>query len=97
MIDLLWSPQSFQDLDGIRAYIGEDSPAYAELTVQRIVAAVERLRLFPDSGRMVPERQEPDLREVIVGNFRVVYRRRGESVEIATVFRGSRQFPKTEP
>ena len=55
MIDLLWSPQSFQDLHGIRAYIAEDSPANADLTVQRIVAAVERLRLFPNSGRMVPE------------------------------------------
>jgi len=58
MIDLLWSPQSVQDLSGIRAYIAEDSPSYAELTVQRIVAAVERLCLFPESGRMVPERQE---------------------------------------
>ncbi len=96
MIDLLWSPQSFQDLDGIRAHIAENSPAYAELTVQRIVAAVERLRLFPDSGRMVPDRQEPDLREVIAGNYRVVYRRRSDSVEIATVFRGSREFPGTE-
>ena len=97
MIDLLWSPQSFQDLNGIRTYIAEDSPAYAELTVQRIIAAVERLRVFPDSGRMVPERQEPDLREVIVGNYRVVYRRKGDLVEIATVFRGSRQFPEIEP
>ena len=94
MIELLWSPQSFQDLNGIRAYIAQDSPAYAELTVQRIVAAVERLRQFPDSGRMVPERQAPDLREVIVGNYRVVYRRRGDFVEIAAVFRGSRLFPE---
>lgn len=94
MIDLQWSPQSFQDLDAIRAYIAEDSPVYAELTVQRIVTAVERLRMFPDSGRMVPEIQRPELREVIVGKYRVVYRGNAESVEVVTVFRGSREFPQ---
>jgi plasmid stabilization system protein ParE len=64
------------------------------LTVRRLVAAVERLREFPDTGRMVPERQSPDLREVTSGNFRIVYRRRPSRVEIATVFRGSRDFSK---
>lgn len=93
MIDLRWSPQSFQDLEAIRAYIAEDSPMYADLTVQRIVTAVERLRRFPDSGRMVPERRTPELREVIVGKYRVVYRRNAQSVDVVTVFRGSREFP----
>jgi plasmid stabilization system protein ParE len=73
VIDLLWSPQSVADVEEIRAYIAVDSKLYADLTVQRIVAAVERLRMFPDSGRMVPERTSPDLREVIAGKFRIVY------------------------
>lgn len=93
MIELSWSPQSFQDLQSIRAYIAEDSLVYADLTAQRIVAAVERLRVFPDSGRIVPERQSPDLREIIVGSYRVVYRRGVHTIEIVTVFRGSREFP----
>jgi plasmid stabilization system protein ParE len=42
---------------------------------------------------MVPERQTPEVREVIVGKYRVVYRRNAESVEVVTVFRGSREFP----
>lgn len=96
MIDLIWSPQSFRDLSAIRAYIAKDSPLYAELMVQRIIAAVERLRVFPDSGRMVPERQSPELREITVGKYRVVYRRSASSVEIATVFRGSQQFPELD-
>jgi plasmid stabilization system protein ParE len=52
----------------------------------------ERLREFPDSGRMVPERQSPELREIVSGNFRIVCRRTAALVEIATVFRGSRDF-----
>ena len=92
MTDILWSPRAEADLKEIRAFIETDSPAWADLTVRRLVAAVERLREFPDSGRMVPERQSPELREIVSGNFRIVYRRQPALVEIATVFRGSRDF-----
>ena len=92
MTELIWSPRSVADLEEIRAYIETDAPAWADLTVRRLVAAVERLRQFPDSGRMVPERQSPELREVVSGKCRIVYRRRPGTVEIATVFRGSREF-----
>ena len=91
---IVWSPQSLRDIEGIRAYITQDSPQYADLTVRRIVAAVERLANFPESGRIVPERNQREIREVIVGRFRAVYRRRAETVEIVTVFRGSRDFPE---
>lgn len=97
MIELTWSPQSVADVEEIRAYIAADSKLYAEMTVQRIVAAVERLRMFPDSGRVVPERPSTDLREVIAGNFRIVYRRTATAVEVATIFRGSRELPSIAP
>ena len=93
MTELIWSPRSIADLEEVRAYIAADSPAWAELTVQRLVATVGRLREYPDSGRMVPERQSPALREVVSGTFRIVYRRTPDLVEIVTVFRGSREFP----
>ena len=92
MTDILWSPRAEADLNEIRTFIETESPAWADLTVRRLVAAVERLRLFPDSGRMVPERQSPELREIVSGNFRIVYRRKPALVEIATVFRGARDF-----
>ena len=96
MIELLWSPRSVADLEEIRAFIDVDSPAWADLTVRRLVAAVERLRECPDSGRMVPERQLPDLREIVSGKYRIVYRRKPDLVEIATMFRGSREFPEID-
>lgn len=96
MIELIWSPQALADVEEIRAYIAVDSRLYADLTAQRIIAAVERLTAFPDSGRMVPERQSPELREVIAAKFRIVYRRKATAVEIVTVFRGSREFPDLE-
>jgi plasmid stabilization system protein ParE len=63
------------------------------LVVTRIIASVDRLQAFPDSGRIVPERGDPEIREVIVRPYRVVYRRRANEVEIATVFRASRLLP----
>jgi addiction module RelE/StbE family toxin len=91
---VVWSPEAERDLQSIRDYIAHDSQRYAELVVRRIIAGVERLSIFPESGRVVPELDTPTIREVIVDIFRVVYRYRGDLVEIATVFRGSRAFPQ---
>lgn len=93
MTPIVWSPQALRDIESIRAYIAEDSPRVAELVVGRIIKAVERLRTFPESGRKVPERNDPEIREVIESPYRVVYRMRAGTVEIATVFRSSRLFP----
>ena len=93
MTPISWSPQALRDVESIREYIAQDSPRYAELVVHRIIASVERLRAFPESGRVVPERGDPEIREVIVRPFRVVYRHRDGVIEIATVFRASRLLP----
>lgn len=58
-----------------------------------IFAAAERLSSFPYSGRIVPQMDEPQIREIIVGLFCVVYRVGDELIEVATVFRASRSFP----
>jgi toxin ParE1/3/4 len=92
---VVWSPQAIRDVESIRAFIAEDSPSYADLEARRIVAAVERLRKFPESGRRVPERPNAAIREIILSPYRIVYRLRDGGAEIATVFRASRQFPKS--
>jgi addiction module RelE/StbE family toxin len=95
--DVVWAPEALRDLEALRDYIARDSAAYADLVVRRIVAAVERLRMFPESGRVVPERTDPSIREVIVRPYRVVYRLHDGIVQIVTVFRASRHFaPPTE-
>ena len=96
MTRIVWSPQSLQDLEVHRDFIAQDSPQYADLTVRRVVAAVERLEQFPLSGRVVPERRSLSLREVIVGRLRVIYRVSYGTVEIVTVFRGEQSFPDVE-
>ena len=97
MTPLTWSPEAQRDIESIRTYISEDSTRYADLVVRRIVATVERLETFPESGRIVPERGDPSIREVLVNPYRVVYRFRGKAVEIVTVFHASRSFPAALP
>ncbi len=96
MTVIRWSPQAVRDVELIREYIAQDSPRYADLVAARIIASVDRLRAFPQSGRVVPERGDQEIREVIVGLFRVVYRHRIGVIEIATVFRSSRLLPTLE-
>lgn len=58
------------------------------------MAAVDRLREFPESGRVVPEQDDPAVREVIVGAYRVVHEVRPDGrVEVLTVFHAARWFP----
>jgi addiction module RelE/StbE family toxin len=94
---VVWAPQAIQDVEAIRAHIGRDSVHYADLVVERLVAAVERLQDHPRSGRIVPELGNESIREVIHGNYRIVYRLRADVVEIATVFHGARSFRLDRP
>ena len=93
MRQLVWSPRAAADLEAIREYIAYDSELYANLAVSRLIVAASRLIQFPEFGRVVPEFDRPDLRELIVRPYRLVYRLRGELIEIATVFHAARMFP----
>ncbi len=95
MTPIRWTPQAVDDLEAIHAYVARDSAHYARLLVERLFSAVDRLAAFPESGRMVPEFQRADLREVILGSYRIVYQLRDGHAVVLTVFHGARLFPKT--
>jgi plasmid stabilization system protein ParE len=65
------------------------SAHYAKLVVQRLAAAIDLLALSPQMGRVVPEIGDPEVREVIVGAYRVVYRYRHDAVEIRLGIEGT--------
>jgi len=90
MAQVRWTPQAAGDLDAIAEFIAADSPHYAALFVIRVLETAERLGEFPSSGRVVPEIGDAAVREIILGNYRLVYRLRGETAEILTVYHGAR-------
>ena len=89
-----WTEQAVEDLAGIKAYIARDSLMLAQLVVVRLYTAVDQLALFPDSGRIVPERNDPSLRELVRPPYRIVYERTDDQVVILTVFHAARTFPE---
>ncbi|MGB7209465.1 MAG: type II toxin-antitoxin system RelE/ParE family toxin [Pyrinomonadaceae bacterium] len=90
MARIRWTPQSADDLDAIAEYIASDSPHYARLFVLKVISAIDRLERFPEIGRVVPEMNNPAVRELILGNYRIVYRLNTDVVEILTIYHGSR-------
>ena len=91
---IVWSAEAESDLFEIRAFIAGESPHYAEVVAARLYDAVGRLAAFPESGRIVPEISDPHIREVIYGPYRLVYELRVGRIEILTVFRSERDFPR---
>jgi toxin ParE1/3/4 len=92
----VWSDQALSRLIEIQDFIAQANPQAAADLIQKIVERGDGLSRFPQMGRTVPEIPGSDLREIIEGRYRIVYRVRGRRVEIITVFEGHRQFPTEE-
>ena len=88
-----WTEQAVQDLQAIREFIERDSPRYGRLVAERLYEATSRLEGFPLSGRIVLELGRKDIRELIVGDYRIVYRVTGDLAILITVYRSSMLFP----
>jgi plasmid stabilization system protein ParE len=92
---VFWTKQALADLAAIRAFISQDSPHYASVIVSRLIAATDRLVPFPESGRAVPEFDDPLVREVVDRPYRIVYRLVGsDEVHVLTVHHASQSFPE---
>jgi len=91
--ELKWSDEASQDLAEIHEFISRDSLMYAVGFVQRLISKAESLLEMPERGRVVPEYEDPAVREVIVDNYRLVYRIRGDVVGIVGVIHGARILP----
>ena len=90
MVQIEWTERSLEDLKEIHDYIARDSKSYANLFIKKIYNTVQKLKEFPNIGRIVPEVNIPTVREIIFQNYRIIYRIMNDLVEIITVFHASR-------
>jgi toxin ParE1/3/4 len=90
MAKVKWSKDSIEDLKGICKFIALDSPYYAQIFQERIFEMVEHLERFPEIGRIVPESDDPKVREVIYKGYRIIYQIKEGYLEIIAVIHGSR-------
>jgi addiction module RelE/StbE family toxin len=80
-----WSPLSVERLTSAVSYISEDKPIAAQNLADSIIKAVEHLKDFPQSGRIVPELENLKYREILVKNYRIIYTITENVIHILTI------------
>lgn len=90
-----WTYKASGHLQAIYEYIAKDSKIYAGNFIKSLIHATQKLETFPKCGRIVPELENYDFREVIYRKYRIVYRIKENSkdIEILAVIHGSRDMP----
>ena len=87
---VIWSQEALDDIQAIAAFIGRDSPFHAQRVVEEILAIGDSIPEQPKLGRMVPELQDPNLRERFIYSYRIIYELSRERVEVIAVIHGRR-------
>ena len=90
---IVWSPTAIADLESIRIYIAEDSPASAAKIALHIKESVQQLSRFPLSGR---EGRVSGTRELVISGtpYLAAYTCNDKEVRIASVLHGKRRWPE---
>jgi toxin ParE1/3/4 len=90
---IVWSKRALDDLDIIFEFISSDSSRYAHSTIEKITQSTDIIINQPRVGRVVPEFKEENLRELIVGNYRIIYELVDHNqVVVLTVHHSSRKM-----
>jgi toxin ParE1/3/4 len=82
---IVWSPLALEKLSDIADYIALDKPTASLDWIETIFSEVEKLSSFPKSGRIVPELNNNQYRELIIGNYRVIYKQFKSEIQILTI------------
>lgn len=89
---IAWTEQSWSDLLAVADYIAKDSPRYAASFVREVRNAARSLARFAERGRIVPEFRDPSIRELLVRNYRLVYRLTEQTVFIVGFIHAARDL-----
>ncbi|MFH2010098.1 MAG: type II toxin-antitoxin system RelE/ParE family toxin [bacterium] len=87
---LRWSKRAAANLDSIYDYIAQDSEPTAYAFIKALAESAGKLTDFPFLGRFVPESQREDVRELLFGEYRIIYRVEADTVWVLTVIHGRR-------
>lgn len=93
---IVWSPLAIERVSEIADYIALDNPLIAEQQIDIIFKKVEGLNEFPEIGRIVPEIKNNQFREIIYGNYRVIYKNSKNQISILTIRHGKQILPIDE-
>ncbi|HEX3000043.1 MAG TPA: type II toxin-antitoxin system RelE/ParE family toxin [Armatimonadota bacterium] len=98
--EVRWTEAAWSDLADIVAYIAADSPANAAAFAQQLLAAAASLQELSQRGRIVPETGRPDIRELLIKHYRLIYHLTTTTIDILALVHGMRKLqylPFIEP
>lgn len=88
-----WTDTAIEHLLAIYERIAQDAPLYAQRVMDRLTKRSEQIAEFPESGRVVPEYEAPDIREVIERPYRIIYRIKTDQIDVLAVVHGAQLLP----
>ena len=95
-MNIVWSPLAVDRVSEIAGYIAQDKPSAAEKWIKTVFSKVEQLKSSLEIGRIVPEIRNNQFRELIYGNYRIIYRIEAEQISILTIRHGKQMLPIKE-
>lgn len=93
---IIWSPLAVDRASEIADYIAQDKPSAAEKWIDTVFSKVEQLKSTPEIGRIVPDIDDSQFRELIYGNYRIIYRIETKQISILTIRHGKQILPINE-
>ena len=88
---IIWSPLAIDRASEIAEYIAQDKPSAAEKWINTVFSKVEQLKSSPEIGRVVPEIRNDQFREMIYGNYRIIYQIQDRRLLIVVIKVGDRK------
>jgi toxin ParE1/3/4 len=94
MAKIVWTEIAIDDLNNIANFHSQYSDNFASALIKKLFNKPKVLKEMPESGRVVPERDNESIRELIEGNYRIIYffDREIDVVEIITIHHASQPF-----
>ena len=90
---IIWTEAALQDLAEAAEFIAQDSKFYAKSFVKEARQAARSLKRFAERGRVVPELGAPEIRELFVGRYRLIYKIEStKAVYVVRFIHGARDF-----
>ena len=87
-----WTPRALSNFQALAARLDEFSAGAGTRLADRVTERLAQLESFPESGRIVPEFEARVLRELVEGDYRVIYERFSDRIEVIAVVHGSRSL-----
>lgn len=91
---IVWSKEAVEDIISIVEFIEKDSEYYATTFANKVYEKAGSLGTFYRRGRIVPEIMNDNMREIFLGDYRLIYKIEGERISIIAVIHGSRDLNK---